>query len=392
VWRVGFGASLALAMSMAPFVHYAVSVLAPFIIADLGLSRTQIGVLTSVVFVLAALSGPILGRLVDAVGGRTVIGLLFACGVGALLGLGSARDYAWVVAACLLSGVAMGAANPATNNLIGAALRPGERGFLMGVKQSGVKLGQLVAASTMPATAAALGWRASLFVSGGAAALLGAVATVSLPQHRRRHDAGERRSGTAPVPAFVPRVVLFGFLMGLPQAAVSTYVPLYAFERLELTPTLAGAVAGLVGAIGMISRVVWGRAAERLQSVSVPLTFIAVGTAASMVMILAAEPGPVALIWGGAVLFGATAPVWNVVAMLAVITAAGPGATGRASGLVMAGFSGGFIVGPVAFGLSVDVTGTYTIGWVAAAVCAVAAAIVARTSRSLRAPSVPAGQ
>ncbi len=116
-WQVPTGvATAAMATSMVSL--YAVSALAPFLVADLGLSRAEVGGLVTVTFAVAAAVSLVAGRLVDSRGART--GLLLLAGVvgTALLAASFAGSYAWLAGALAIAGVAQALANPATNVLV----------------------------------------------------------------------------------------------------------------------------------------------------------------------------------------------------------------------------------------------------------------------------------
>jgi predicted MFS family arabinose efflux permease len=68
---------------------------------------------------------------------------------------------------------------------------------------------------------------------------------------------------------------------------------------------------------------------------------------------------------------------WNAVGMLMVVRQLRPDDAGVASGVVLLAFYAGYAAGPVAFGLSIDVTHAYTVGWIGALVCYLVTAIFA---------------
>ena len=350
-------------MAMSPLLQYAVGALAPFLIADFALSRTQIGLFTTVMFLTAAVGSPWLGGVADRLGGRRVLFALFVLsGISAVV-LASARSYGWILAAALIVSLPMAVANPVTNLLVRGRLPSGRRGLMMGVKQSGVKVAQALAGIALPPLALAWGWRSAMWVVVGMAAV-GVMLTASTVQATRVDH--ESRSGTQilrPLPSAVRWLAAFALCMGIGQSAIGSYLPLYGFEGVGLNEAAAGVVAGMAGIVGAISRTAWGPVAERIRSITVPLQSVAVGSAVATALLLSASViGPTALVVGS-VAFGATAPVWNVIGMLAIFRLVDSTTTGRATGFVFLGFSLGFVVGPVLFGLAVDYSGTYALGW-----------------------------
>jgi sugar phosphate permease len=120
-----------------------------------------------------------------------------------------------------------------------------------------------------------------------------------------------------------------------------------------------------------------------------PLLALAVASALAVTCLLGAEQlAQPALLWLGAALFGASAIAANVVVMLVAVRLSPYAVVGTATGIVAVGLYLGFALGPVGFGLVVDRTGSYTVGWLAVlTVFAVAAGLVL-VWRSQVAPTV----
>ena len=76
---------------------------------------------------------------------------------------------------------------------------------------------------------------------------------------------------------------------------------------------------------------------------------------------------------------------WNAVAMLAIITGVPVALAGRASGIVMLGFMSGLSIGGLAAGYVIEWTGGFDTVWLAFAVCAAGASVLAMTMRRRRA-------
>lgn len=346
-------------MSTGTLMVAIVSVLAPFIIAEFSLSRAQLGSLTSILFLIGALSSPLAGRAVDRLGGRRILILTFVTSACAAVTLASASNYLWVATAMFIGGFALGGANPVTNKLVYNYVVPERRGLTIGVKQAGQPLGTFLGGLLLPLAALHLSWEGAV-LSAASLSIVGALVTVKLLPKESRLPARRKRKGFG---APVKWVGTYAFLMGAGMASVSTYLPLYAQERVGLPVAAAGMVASLMGVAGMASRIVWGRTSDRFAHISYPLAIIAGSSIGSILLILTAEHlGPWAL-WVGAFLYGGTALGWNSVGMLAMVTEMEVSDAGTAAGVVVFAFYGGMILSPVAFGRIVDVTSTYSLGW-----------------------------
>jgi nitrate/nitrite transporter NarK len=90
---------LALGMAAAAAMQFVLGVLGPHLTDDFELSRTQLGLLTTGLFVVAATISPSVGRLVDRVSVSAMLRILFFLAAGTLTSLARAPTYAILLAA-----------------------------------------------------------------------------------------------------------------------------------------------------------------------------------------------------------------------------------------------------------------------------------------------------
>lgn len=366
-------------MAASTFVQFFFGNLAPFLLDEFAVSRSRLGLLTTVAFVVGGLGSLPAGHLVDRVGGRKMFVGMLGLVIVSTLGMALAPSFGAMLFGAALAGGALAACNPTTNKLIAAHTAPGERGWIVGIKQAGVQFGAFFTGALLPATAVALGWRLAMAVTIGVPAA--AIASVFLLIPRDSGTLEDPRSGTErmTLTSTVWWMTAYAALMGAGVAAIGAWIPLYAQEGVGLSVNTAGAIAATIGLVGIASRVAWGWGTERIGQFSMPLAVMGLGSAvASLLLIAASGTGPW-LLWVAAVLFGATAVTWNAVGMLAIVSEVESDAAGIASGLVLSGFYAGFVVSPILFGYSVDRTGAYTWGWGGISVVFSAATVVALT-------------
>jgi predicted MFS family arabinose efflux permease len=374
----GLAVILTLAMACATFLGSAISVLAPFLVDDLGVSRAGLGWLFTAIAAVGAVGSMVAGGVTDTVGGRRVLAGLYVLVALAVLAAAAAPSYLWLVAVALLAGIPNAAGNPATNKLIALHAPPGRRGAIIGVKQSGVAVSVFLAGAILPAGAVTIGWRPTLALA-ALVPLVGLLAAVRIvPRDPGEPHAGPGRAPRIRVrqPAAIRWIALYGFLMGAGGAVVFSYLPLYAYEEVGLTATAAGAAAAVLGLVAIVARFVLSWGTERLSDFAAPLGALAAASVVSAVAIWAAAAVGPWLLWAGAVLAGASLAAWNAVGMLAVVVLSDVSNAGRASGLVIFGFLGGFTISPVLFGYAADMTGGYDLGWGVTSVVLAAAALV----------------
>lgn len=386
-WRFAFGGTLALAMGIGPLAIYVLSALGPSIISDLDLSRTSFGALATVSYLVTAVLAVSIGTIVDRRGPRVVLMVLFVLGGSALAGIGLADSYAWLLVAVVLSGLTQALATPVTNQVLADIIVPGQRGLLMGAKQSGVQMCQFLAGATLPVIAVALGWRgaaltATILLPLGIVLVASVLRSARMPPVRR---ALISRDDRLPLPRSVWWIASYSFLIGAGLQATNVHVPLYAFEEVGLSAVLAGGTTGVLGAVGVASRLGWGQLAERLAPIQRPLAIMSLGGVAAATLLYLASVAPW-IIWVGVATHGLTAVAANVVTMMAVVRSVDARQIGRASGVLSTGLYLGFAVGPVAFGALADATGGYGTGWlILMGVYLLAAALTFAWSRQDRA-------
>jgi MFS family permease len=259
----------------------------------------------------------------------------------------------------VVAGLALSISNPVTNAVIVGRLRPGERGTVMGLKQAGVPTIGALMSLTLPAAAVAFGWRGVVLAAAAVVLVLAPVVT--------RAGTGPRAPGAgAPeqrASLGIAWIGVYAFMMGAAGGSTTLYLPLYGHEVLGLSVAAAGAAAGASQITAIASRVAWSRMTERAADVSRPLALVSLCAIAAVVPLAAAQVGGAGLFWLGAVGIGAGMLGWTPVAMLAGIRLVDPSDAGRASGLVVAGFYSGIMIGPALFGRLVDTTGEYDLGW-----------------------------
>ena len=372
--RLGLGTVLVSAMASATYLGPALGVLATFLLDDLGVSRSEIGLLISATILVAAAISPRAGSLVDNLGGRGGVAVVYVTAVIGFVGVAVSPNFWWMLVPVTIAALAQAISNPATNKLIAVHAPAGRRGTLTGIKQSGVQAGTFLGGALVPAGALAFGWRWTLVLV--ALVPLGGllVSWVSLPADRPAREERPDTSERVLSPAIL-FLAVYGGLMGF-GAAYTFLIPLFAEEALGLSETAGGFAAGIVGLVALFGRITWARVAESTDRFGLTLFVLAVGSIAATAVLMSATSVGVPLLWIGVVITGLSSSSWNSVAMLAVIHHAGDARAGRGSGIVMLGFLVGLGVAPPIMGWTVDRYGTYAWVWVMAMVALVFAALV----------------
>jgi len=361
------------ALAAGTFAISAPGVLAPKLEEAFDLSRTEIGVVTSLVFLGASVGSWPAGRLTDRGEPARVLGVAMALFSAAVALLALAPDRTVLFLAAVLAGLAYGGVNPPTTVVVAGRLAR-RLGFFLSLKQSGVPLGGLAAGLVLPPVAIAFGWRAAVGL-GAAACALAAAAT---PLLRNAQTFRLEGGGSAPLP---PRrrlqaLAAFGFVMAGSQWAFLTYLVLYLTERLHFGLGLAGAALALAQGLGACARLAWGWASD-VSGRRLAVLLVMAGLQVTALALLAWLPSR-GLAWPLVALAGTSVVGWNGAYYGLVAETAGPGNVGRVSGHVLVLIFAGSVVFPPLLGALVDAAGSWRPLWgTCAGLVALAAAVLA---------------
>ena len=358
---------LVCAMGAGPVMNYGLSATSTLIMADLGISEAQFGLLAATCFAGAAVCSMWLGRLSDRISARSQLLIIFGGTALALCCTAVSGNYLWLLAAVLLSGPAQAISNPTTNRIIIHAVEPGKRPGWMGIKQSGVQASQLFSSLFFPAAALLAGWRGAAV---GAALVLGlllAYAWHRVPAEPRglSAPASAQRPADRKFPASVWLLAAFALFSGAGMQATNVYLPLFAQREIGFSLLMGGVTAAVAGVVGVVSRVLWGRRMADGIRASTLLLILAAGAVCGAALLLAAgQTGAPGLLWAGVIFHGASVLGVNVVVMAGVLREVPKERVGAASGAVSLGMYSGFALGPLAMGLLLQYSGGFLTGWV----------------------------
>jgi sugar phosphate permease len=262
----------------------------------------------------------------------------------------------------------------------------------MGVKQTGLTLGGIVASLALPPVALAFGWHAALLLAGAAALLMAALVGLAY----RRPPGSETAEGPpqAAQATATPRlaelgvylrrpgvllVFACGFLLSIAQSSLLGYLVLYAKETFAVSAVAAAQLLALAQVGGTASRLGWGFLSDRFFGGRrrPGIVINAVLGAIAYVVFAAARHLEPALAVPLAVLAGAGAFGWVGLYFALVAEIGGPRHAGLLTGVSVSFAWSGVLVGPPLFGQLLEATGSYTLPWLvlAAVSLGVAAAL-----------------
>ena len=159
---------LSLTFGITFFERNALSYLIPFIVEDLHMTNTQIGLLSSGLSICWAISGLVLGSIADAKGHRKVL-LLGAIVIFSICSIfsGMAMSFHMLLFARMLMGASEGGVLPISQSLVVLETPEKKRGLYMGVMQNfgSNLLGSFAAPIIVVALANMYDWRIAFYLS-----------------------------------------------------------------------------------------------------------------------------------------------------------------------------------------------------------------------------------
>lgn len=343
----------------------------PFILAeairtDLGLSDTQLGLVTGIAFAVCySLMSLPLARFADRGSPRLV--LLFCLVVWSAMTSLSGLAASFAVLAITRFGVAFGEAGavPSGHALIARRVRPQLRGMAIGIFSMGIPLGSMVGFAAGGAVSDAFGWQAAFFGAGAIGGLLALFLFLAAGPTPPRRESAARAA-----PFFRSSLTLLSspafrwlFIGSVIVGFAAT--PFYAFAAPFLIRTYGyttaevglafGLLQGLMGIVGTLTGGAWFDRVVRSGSGRVlgpPAILFLIGSVTTTAALFAPEGWmSIALMVPAMLSFSFMLP-W---AFGAAHLVAGPGRQAQASSLVMIG-SGLFgpALGPLMVGFASD--------------------------------------
>lgn len=377
----------ATALSTAVLPVFLVGALGESIRDELGLSETAVGAVVTVLFLSAAATATVAGRLAERVGAGVALrtGVAIA-GVGAAVIGTLARGWWMLVAPMAVIGFAVALIDTGAARAFADRVPARTQGFAFGIKEASIPGASMLAGLSLPTVAAVLGWRASFLAA--TAVAIAVLVLLPSPRALAADPRSPRPVGSAPARVATAAIVRFaagvGIGTGAATAAATFLVPSVIADG--LAPSVAGLVLSVASMASIGARVGVGRWADSEGAAPVPVVggMLAAGGLAAAGL---AAGLPVPVLVGAAVVVLGSGWGWTGLAFLAVVRA-NPAAPAAAAGVVLTGLGTGGALGPLAFGALVD-RGSYTLAWSAAAAALLVGAVLATSARHELVPGSP---
>ena len=278
-------------------------------------------------------------------------------------------ESAWL--SFFLAGSGYSFLNPASSIGVMTWFDRDERATAMGIKQTGVPSGGVLAAILAPSLVLLIGWRGSLAALGIINFAFGFLfALLWREPVSTSIDADPAKSTDVNLPplniwALLPISCATAiYLIG--QMALITYVPLYLKDVMGYSPYWASQALALTQAGAMVGRVGWGVASDRIFGGRRKIVLIVIGLlSVALIGALSFMQRESSFLLLMAILFlaGVSLVGYQGVSYALIGEISGKARTGAGLGMMITINSAAATVGTPVFGYIVDRTGSYPLAW-----------------------------
>lgn len=376
-WVAALGATL-LMQTVGSFLNQVIPVVAPAMMADLGLPPQTVGnfsslnTLGAILFLLfgtpmVARYGPL--RMIQA-----------GAVIGSLAMAGAASGIVWLLPfAALMLGMGYGPTGPSGSRILQQHAPKRHRVLIFSIKQAGAPAGGALAGLLAAPIAAAFGWQVAMLSAMGiaiACALLVQPLRPSLDAERDPtrswREALTPRRLAAPVTALrmhkvLPPLTLQAFAFAALQGSLFSFTVTWLVEAHGMSLTAAGSIFAAMQLAGVSGRLVLGWAADRLGDATRSLAIHGLCAAALSALWVLVGPGAHwAVAFSLAILCGFTSASWNGIFLAEVARVSPPDRVAEASsGAILLCFLG-YLTAPTAFAWAVGATGSWLLPFLSA--------------------------
>jgi len=374
-WRVL--ALMTTAQAGASVVQQALGSLSPILVATFAISKAQLGVIFTALMFGSATFTAAAGVLTDRFGERR---LVLYSGIAMAMALTAATlvpHYWWLVLCIFVFGMAYAVSTPAGGRAV-LAWFDRDRGVAMGIRQTGVPVGGVFGALTLPYVAHVAGLRGAFLY----AAVITLVTTlIAVVPYRE----GEREAGLSSAsilrgmralardPRMIGVTLTCMVLSGI-QQTMNAFITVTAVVLVGTTPALAALAFACAQGAAVAGRLGWGFFSDRVLHGErlIPFAIICVLAAGATATLSTLHGGRVVPLFVAAAILGFSGAGWNGLMAAALAEVGGADRAASALGLALTAIFMASATAPAAFGAVADHT-SLRVSWLIASALALLA-------------------
>ncbi|HEX3465790.1 MAG TPA: MFS transporter [Candidatus Elarobacter sp.] len=398
-WRVL--ALMTAAQAGASVVQQALGSLSPILVAEFVLSKAQLGAIFTALMLGSACFTAAAGVMTDRFGERRMVLLSGVTMTISLLAATLVPSYPWLVGWIFVFGASYAASTPAGARAV-LAWFDRDRGLAMGIRQTGVPVGGLFGAISLPLVAHVAGYRGAFVF----AAVIVIVSTLIAVLGYREAEEGRAPSASlaslargmrtlARDPRLVGVTLTCMILVGV-QLAMNAFLTVTGVAVVGLSPARAAAAFACAQGAAAAGRLAWGFISDRTLHGErlVPFAIICVLAAMACAALAMLHAGAVVPLFAAAIVLGFSGAGWNGLMAAALAEVGGVDRAASALGLALTAIFLSSSLAPSAFGALADHT-SLRVAWLATSALALAGVVPVLWLRAHLAPgrrsATPAG-
>jgi MFS family permease len=378
-WRVL--ALMTTAQAGASVMQQALGSLSPILVVAFELTKAQLGFAFSALMFGSASFTAAAGVMTDRWGERRMVLFSGIAMAASLLAATLLPSYPWVVFCIFLFGAAYAASTPAGGRAI-LAWFDRDRGIAMGIRQTGVPVGGLLGALTLPFVAHVAGLRGAFVY----AAVITLITTlIAVVPYRESPDTRAGDSSLRSVargmrtlardPRLIGVTLTCMILSGI-QQTMNAFVTVTGVTIVGVSPAVAALAFACAQGAAVGGRLGWGFVSDRLLHGErlVPLAAICVLAALATAALSASHAGGVVPLFAAAIVLGFSGAGWNGLMAAALAEVGGTERAASALGLALTAIFLSSAIAPTAFGATADHT-SLRVAWLVASAFALAGVV-----------------
>jgi sugar phosphate permease len=355
-------------MAQASFsaITVGLAVLAPQLREEYGLSLREVGVLLSAAWLGALLTLLPWGLAADRSGERVVLARGLLGSAACLAGGAFAPSFGVLLALLALSGATGASVNSASGRAVMLWFAPNERGLALGIRQTAIPAGGLIAALVLPLASTGGSEAAFLFLA-GFLALGAAGGWVVLRDHEGSESVETLSFARTLRDRRLWRLSLASGLYMYAQVAVIGFGVLFLHDSHGLADDDAAVVIAVAQVLAVGLRIGSGRWSDLVGSRIGPLRQVGLAITGSLALAAGLAGAPLWLVVPAIAIAGGLSMAWNALSFTAAAEFAGAARSGAAIGFQQTVLSGVLVLAPVLFAATVS-SGSWALAFGIAAV------------------------
>ena len=352
------------------FVGRSIAPLGAVIGEDLGLTMFQIGLFPAALFLGQSLISIPSGFLSDKIGSKRMLGIITLTLSGSFYAMSLATSFDIILTLIIIAGFSYGASHPSTNRGVNHWFDKKSRGTAMGIKQMGVTVGSASAALLLLPLAVQFNWQTALIIASSILLIIGVFFYFSYYEPVKSVQMKKEKIKISTLELFTHKklmlITISAMLLSGSQAILNTFVVLYAYNALEISLVLSGVLLGIAEFGGALGRIGWGWLSDKVflgKRIVILLIISMLVAIQSIIASLLPEGVPFYIVAGVIFIFGLSASGFNGIWMNVTSEIVPPSYSGRATGISITISSWGAIIFPPIFGVIIDWSASYSLGW-----------------------------